>query len=79
MTMTELLKAIVAAQAEAREHGATDDEVSEIRRRMIAENRQEATSQEYANQWTPGVPPVPEPPHEPINPGRTKELWYDRF
>lgn len=79
MTMPELLAEICAAQEAARLAGAADDEVAEIRRSIIDANRKEATNQEYANQWTPGVPPVPEPPHKPINSGRTKEHWYDRF
>ncbi len=78
MTMPELLREICAAQDAARLAGATDAEVATIRSELIAANRT-GGNQEYVNQWTPSKPPEPAPKHEPVNPGRTKELWYDRF
>lgn len=77
--MLVMLKEIIDAQVAARLAGATDAEVADIRRAIIDANRKESTGQEYANQWTPGIAPVPEPPRKPINQGRTTERWYDRF
>lgn len=77
--MLALLTEIETAQAAARARGATDAEVAEIRRQLIDAHRKETTGQEYRNQWTPGIAPVPEPPRKPTNPGRTTERWYDRF
>ncbi len=79
MTMPELLAELEAAQKEARDRGADDAEVNAIRREIIDRNRTATTGQEYVNQWSPGIPPVPEPKRRPTNPGRTTDRKGDLF
>jgi hypothetical protein len=79
MTMPELLLALNAAAKAARDRGASDAEVDQVRRDVINANCQKVTSQEYRNAWTPGIPPVPQQKPLPLNPGRTYSHKSERF